>query len=326
VPVPPADRNIDPTSIYLLPVGDTTFIKLTTGFDPLWSPDGGRISFHSWRDGDYDLYVMNRDGSGLTQLTNSGMAAYTSWSPDGSRIAWVDGGGSLKVMNSDGSNQITLARSTPGFSELRMSAWSPDGRKLAFADPMDGKIHVANADGSGQLTLEYSGAAPRAVSELPTWSPDGTRIAFVVSGDFDCLYSNCLEIDVMSAQGGEVTRLATGTEDNEYPVWSPDGRSIAFLSIPGGGCGDWYYGSCSAPVLHVMNADGTGRRQLTTGTTGSPRWSADGRTLLAVIYDSSPIGPGLVAIPASGGPARLLSSWSGVLSPDGQWVAFAGPR
>jgi Tol biopolymer transport system component len=54
--------------------------------------------------GDGDMYVMNADGTGLTQLTDGLDAARPAWSPDGTRIVFVrDQGSSLVVMNADGS-------------------------------------------------------------------------------------------------------------------------------------------------------------------------------------------------------------------------------
>ena len=53
------------------------------------SPDGLRIAFYSERDGDGDIYVMNRDGSDLKNLTNDEATQYElSWSPDSRRIAY----------------------------------------------------------------------------------------------------------------------------------------------------------------------------------------------------------------------------------------------
>ena len=47
-------------------------------YSPAWSPDGRRIAFSSDRDGDSEIYVMNVDGSGATQLTHHGAGAILS--------------------------------------------------------------------------------------------------------------------------------------------------------------------------------------------------------------------------------------------------------
>ena len=59
---------------------------------PKWSPDGRSILFISDRDGNDDVWVMNPDGVGATNLTNSAIDEQRAvWSPDGSRVAFVRG-------------------------------------------------------------------------------------------------------------------------------------------------------------------------------------------------------------------------------------------
>ena len=89
---------------------------------PSWSPDGTKIAFASDRDGNYEIYVMNADGTHQTRLTNN--AAYDmspAWSPDGTRIAFdtqrdhfppaevgIGPEFEIHVMNSDGSGDERL--------------------------------------------------------------------------------------------------------------------------------------------------------------------------------------------------------------------------
>ena len=93
---------------------------------PAWSPDGSRIAFMSDRDGNFEIYVMNADGSGPTRLTkNPESDAYPVWSADGSRIAFQserDGNYEVYVMNADGSRQTNLTDNPAGDGN---PTWSP---------------------------------------------------------------------------------------------------------------------------------------------------------------------------------------------------------
>ncbi len=51
-------------------------------YSPTWSPDGAKIAFTSYRDGNAEIYVMNTDGSGVTRLTNNAAIDFApTWSP-----------------------------------------------------------------------------------------------------------------------------------------------------------------------------------------------------------------------------------------------------
>jgi len=83
---------------------------------PCFSPDGTKIAFESYRDGDFEIYVMNADGSNQTRLTNNG-GLNPCFSPDGTKIAFVsdrDGDFEIYVMNADGSNQTNITNNPGG--------------------------------------------------------------------------------------------------------------------------------------------------------------------------------------------------------------------
>ena len=165
--------------------------------EPAWSPDGGKIAFTAgvrasvgMSKPSTDIYVLNVDGSGLTQLTrDSGSNSSPSWSPDGKQIAFAnnrDGNGESRIwiMNADGSNQRILPNSQnasgTGFYGGQ-PAWSPDGTKILFTayQACGGRgavsIYVTNVDGTNSQLLTNDPNTCGWYSS-PRWSPDGTRI------------------------------------------------------------------------------------------------------------------------------------------------------
>jgi len=70
--------------IHLIDVSGTNEVPLTNAGAvseyPCWSPDGSRIVFQGYRDGDFEIFMMNSDGSGIVQLTdNEDFDGHPSW-------------------------------------------------------------------------------------------------------------------------------------------------------------------------------------------------------------------------------------------------------
>src|SRR5207247_10594250 len=82
---------------------------------PAWSPDGGKIAFMSFRDGNWEIYLMHADGSGLGNLTNNpAHDGWPAWTPDGPWVAFVsplEGSLVLQGLEPDGSSPTGRPRS-----------------------------------------------------------------------------------------------------------------------------------------------------------------------------------------------------------------------
>jgi WD40 repeat protein len=233
---------------------------------PAWSPDGSRIAYvRRMNNANHEIYVMNADGSGATQLTNrpDSVESEPSWSPDGQRIAFISnerptantlvGRFHVWVMNADGSDQMLL---TDIGGSNTSPDWSPDGQRLVFDSTRDGdhEIYVMDANGGHLVNLTQHPA----MDYSPTWSPDGTRIAFVSDRHGD------EEIYVMGADGSDPVRLTDHPGFDKAPTWSPDGQYLAFYSRR----------VAFNTEVYRMRADGTEQVRLTDDADfdGFPVW------------------------------------------------------
>jgi Tol biopolymer transport system component len=238
-----SQRGSRGNKIYVVrPDGSGRRLLTRSGLWPNWSPDGQRIVFTSWRDRNWEIYVMNAGGGKHRNLTrNAGPDSNPVWSPDGRRILFMsrrDGNSGIYVMNADGSDQRNVSGDS-GYDGFPV--WSPDGQRIAFMSRRDGnsEIYSVNADGSDRRNLTRHAA----FDGSPAWSPDGQRIAFTSRR------SGVAEIHVMNADGSDQRSLRVRAGRDTGLGWSPDGRKIAFTA--------------ESTEVYVVNADGSDRRRLT---------------------------------------------------------------
>ena len=237
---------------------------------PAWSPDGTRIAFQSYRDGNYEIYVMDDDGGNQTRLTNnSARDERPAWSPDGTRIAFEsnrDGNTEIYAMDDDGGN---VDRLTNNSASDGGAAWSPDGTRIAFYSNRDGwEIYAMDDDGGNVDRLTDNSATDAG----PAWSPDGTRIAFESNRDGN------YEIYAMDDDGGNQTRLTNDRARDSGPAWSPDGTRIAFHSTRDGNF-----------EIYAMDDDGGNQTRLTNDRAldAYPEWwSPDGTITVIAFYSN----------------------------------------
>ncbi len=191
-----------------------------------------QIVFVSERDGGTpQLWLMNRDGSEMQQLTSSvDGACQPDWSPDGNMLVYISpcsgraaryDGTSVFVM--DVESRISDLISSFGSGDYD-PIWSPDGSKIAFTSLQTNKPQIFIYELATRKTSLLMNRS--FINRSPIWSPDGSKIAFLAAHPTT---AKTVVWQVNADGSGEPKVLVTsGWTDIYRPVWSPDNSMILF--------------------------------------------------------------------------------------------------
>jgi len=223
-----------------------------------------KIVFHSYVDDNYELFMIDSDGSNLRRLTDN-------YSTDGNPVWTYDGRSIVFYSCRDGNFQIYMldivAETETNISDNSYSEVHPHcsfaGAVMALRTDAYGStenIMTMNLDGTNRTVRTFYDSDTAA--NAPKFSADGTKIAFYA--DFG---SSGFGICTMDADGSDFVRLTDGTFSAGSPDWSPDGTKILYES-------SWEGNN----EIYVMDADGNNHVNLTNNSAfdGSASWSPDG--------------------------------------------------
>ena len=226
---------------------------------------------------DKSIWTVNTDGSDVKKIVS--VASAPALSPNGSVIAFIRLNDALYLINSDGSNLRKLVSD----GKVRYSEWSHDGQFIAFSLVNSGGIEVVALNNPTQRRRIVSGADNFA------WSPDDQSIVYHACRDTCGLYK-------VGIGGGDGIKLTS--DDGQVPAWSPNGKQIVYQKDVSG-----------QRQLFVINADGTGSKQLTSGGAMhvSAAWSADSNYIFYRSPDAS--GWGIFRMKADGSePVKIIAN------------------
>jgi Tol biopolymer transport system component len=147
-----------------------------------FSPDGRRIAFGSIRSGSREIYLSDRDGSNIVQLTSFGgpSVVHPRWSPDGTRLAFtvtMKGTTEIHTITAAGSPSRSIHSDPALVSETSSDVlnWSRDGRWIYFISRRSGEPQAWKVPAAGGTPIQVTRGGGFAAVE----SPDGRFVYFL---------------------------------------------------------------------------------------------------------------------------------------------------
>jgi Tol biopolymer transport system component len=258
------------TTIFLMDRDDGSVRPIGDGGGPVWSPDSRQLLFDDV-EGTRVIDLLTGRTTTVPVDNDSEFIQGAAWSPDSRHVALgvnpfvSDPFVRIVELATSQTRTITpptLMPDAPNAS-YTVLAWSPDGTKvLVEASLRDDELFLLDVE-SAALPINLTN--DRAHYSAVSWSPDGSTLLFVKrarGADFGQENVYTLRVDDLS-----LIKVTRTTAEYDDPAWSPDGAAIVYAQQKEG------FGLTAA--LWIVNADGTGLRQLTGSPflDGMPSWT-----------------------------------------------------
>jgi TolB protein len=296
---------------------------------PVRSYCGTRLAFTSvksdyWTDENntshadyqYELYIVNIDGTGLTLIDQTKVGGFGSltWSPDNRYFAYVKSltpyWDNVNLILYDISKKTHTILPTEG--NVCSPKFSPDGKQIAYCATVetDGIVYAHSLYNHHIYKMDVNGSNNKLIiknAASPKWSPQGDKIMYTISGK-----DGSSQISVANADGSNQKQLTSSVspvwwdtgfprDGNGDPHWTPDGKKIVYVSYEN-----------DKPEIFIMNADGSKQTRLTTAThrDENPEITPDGNYILFSSVRSDMIGgvnPGICIMKLDGSEQKVLS-------------------
>jgi TolB protein len=219
-------------TVVVMNLADRSTVKIGTGFESTWSPDGSRIAYARGA----EIHVVKPDGTGdaVVYRAPAGPRGVV-WSSDGKEMALEVNDAVWIITLADGKSRRVFDR-TPKTSTLADWSWSPDGKTFAMvagSGPYLWNVYTVAADGSGFGPRTRNGWVGHGVVQ---WAPDSRRVAVCVRlgsgmGPPDPQVGGLdTGPHLLDATNGLVRRVTKDVNPSLTPTWSPDGKFIVYAT------------------------------------------------------------------------------------------------